>query len=385
MTKYSGVFILALIVCLLSACSVDLPQPQASPTQAPARQTTAPALTPPSAATALALPKTSVPVTWGALKLQGKLVFLNAVQKENNSVLAIKQLDLASGDLYTLFQGPEMAWIYSMAVAPDASRLVMSYTPPYAKGVQPIQMLYQMPLDGSAQPQALFPIADPADQYLQPEWSPDGKYLYYTHVNYRATPKDQHYPNVEVFRILFPDGKPEKIADKAFWARFSRDGKRLAYIYSDTDTGKNKLFVADPDGKNAVEVAMSGAVVPDIIDAPIFSGDGQTIYFSAPSPQTATVPWAATVPLWWERLLGITVAEAHNVPSEWWSVPTAGGEVRQLTHLGQTGLFASLAPDAQHIASYSSNILLVLNPDLSGATQIFNEVGGAYGTVNWIP
>ena len=124
MTKYSGVFILALIACLLSACSIDLAQPQASPPQPSARPTAAPTLTSPPASKAPALPKTTVPTTWGALKLQGKLVFLTSVQKDNNAVLAIKQLDLASGDLYTLFQGPEMAWIYSVAVAPDASRLV---------------------------------------------------------------------------------------------------------------------------------------------------------------------------------------------------------------------------------------------------------------------
>ena len=72
------------------------------------------------------------------------------------------------------------------------------------------------------------------------------------------------------------------------------------YISSDIQTGKNKIIVADPDGKNAHPVPMSGAVVPDIIDAPIFSPDGQTILFSAP------IPVKAAAPTWLERLLGIT-------------------------------------------------------------------------------
>jgi Tol biopolymer transport system component len=242
-------------------------------------------------------------------------------------------------------------------------------------------MLYALPVDGSAQPAAVFPSADPSDQYMQPEWSPDGKYLYYTHVNYKNSAKGQHYPTVEIFRILYPDGKPEKIADKAFWPRFSKDGKRIVYISSDIDTGKNKIFVADPDGQNVQEVRMSGANPPDIIDAPVFSSDGKAIFFSAPVAQTSSAPRRK----WLDRLLGFTIAEAHSVPSEWWSVPVQGGPVSQKTHLGLAGLFASFAPDGQHMASYSSSELLVMNADASGATLILNDLGGIYGTVNWIP
>jgi Tol biopolymer transport system component len=151
------------------------------------------------------------------------------------------------------------------------------------------------------------------------------------------------------------------------------------YISSDINTGKNKVFIADPDGKNTHEVRMTGAVIPDVIDAPIILPDGNTILFSAPIPQKASTQ------NWLDRVLGITVVEAHSVPSEWWSVPATGGPVTQLTHLQYAGLFGSIAPDGQHIASYSAYALLVMNPDASGVTVIIQDLGGIYGTVSWLP
>ena len=179
--------------------------------------------------------------------------------------------------------------------------------------------------------------------------------------------------------MAFPAGTPEKIADHAFWPRISKDGKQLVYITSDVVTGKNKIWIADPDGKNGHEVQMSGEAVPDIIDAPVISADGQTIMFSAP------IQSQSQKPNWLERALGITVVDAHSVPSEWWSVPTSGGTATQLTNLRFAGLFASISPDNEHIASYSTNGLFVMTPSMGGITMILPDLGGIYGTVTWLP
>jgi Tol biopolymer transport system component len=86
-----------------------------------------------------------------------------------------------------------------------------------------------------------------------------------------------------------------------------------------------------------------------------------------------------------ERLLGITIASAHTVPSDWWSVPLAGGTPTQLTHIAQVGLFASISPDKKHIASFSGAGLFVMNPDGTNLTVLLNDMGGVPGTVSWIP
>jgi len=323
---------------------------------------------------------TNATVPWLPLNLKGKLIFISAASQQGaNPIQSVQELDLVSGNLTTLFQGPAMTWIYSLAISPDGKQLVLGYSAPESNGDQPIQTLYQMPMDGSAPPQMLIPVKYPEDEYLQPEWSPDGKYLYYAHVDYRGVSASQPFPDFYIYRMAYPNGAPEKIADHAFWPRISGDGSRLVYISSDINTGKNKIFIADLDGRNAQEVKMSGPVEPDIIDAPIFSPDGKVILFSAP------VPAKSTAPTWFESILGVTVVDAHSVPSEWWSVPVEGGIVTQLTNLQYAGLFASIAPDGQHIASFSANGLFVMNPDASNVTMIIPDLGGVFGTVSWLP
>ena len=326
------------------------------------------------------LPTTTIPVTWANLNLTGKLIYINASQGSNgNPNLSIQALDLITGVITTIFQGPELSWIYYVTISPDEKQLVMSYSVPSQNQGPISQLLYVMPLDGSTEPQLLITPPTIYDQYVQAEWSPDGKYIYYVHYSYENQPINQHYPIYEIFRMAYPGGQPEKIADQAFWPRLSPDSSHLAYVSMDPANGTNKLFLANADGSNAQEVARSGPWTPNIIDAPIFSPDGQSILYSAVSPTQSYKP------KWFEKLLGIQIAEAHTIPSDWWSVPLTGGVVTQLTHIQAAGLFASIAPDKRYIVSYSANGLFVMNPDGTGLTMLIPDMGGIIGTVDWIP
>lgn len=141
-------------------------------------------------------------------------------------------------------------------------------------------------------------------------------------------------------------------------------------------------MIADPDGGNAQEVMISGSYVPDIKDAPIFAPDGKSILFSGAVP----VPPQAYQPNWFERLVGIRIAKANGgVPSDWWSVPVGGGEITQLTHLQTSGLYASISPDNQYIASYSSGGIFIMKPDGSQLTLLVPILDQFTGTVHWIP
>jgi Tol biopolymer transport system component len=374
----------SLILVSNSACSINISEaPQATPISPDVFATLAPlstnATTPNTIGNPL-LPSTTIPVTWTSLNLNGTLVYISGQQGGNgNPILSIQALNLATGLITTIFQGPEIAWVYYMSVSPDERQLVMSYSEP-AQNQGPVnELLYTLPLDGSTQPQLFVIPPSIYDQYIQAEWSPDGKYIYYVHNNYQNQPLDQHYPIYEIYRVAFPSGQPEKVADQAFWPRLSADGSHLVYISMDPTTGKNKLFLANADGSNAQEVNLSGAWTPDIIDAPIFSPDGQSIMFSAPiPPQTSS-------PSWLEKLFGVQVAEAHSIPSDWWSVPLTGGIVARLTNIGATSLFASISPDKHLIASYSGGGLFVMNPDGTNLTLLIPDMGSVPGTVNWIP
>jgi len=137
--------------------------------------------------------------------------------------------------------------------------------------------------------------------------------------------------------------------------------------------------VANTDGSGAYQVVLTGQDVPPIIDAPFFTPDNQLILYSAVTPMQASQP------TWIEKILGIIVASAHTVPSDWWSVPIGGGAPVQLTRIATTGLFASLSPDKKYIASYSGNGIFLMNMEGTELTIFFNDIAGAPGTVSWVP
>ena len=322
---------------------------------------------------------TQVPVTWGDLSLSGRLVYINGTSVDNVFSLQIQVLNLATGEVTTIFNAPKYSWIYYITVSPDNTQVVMSYSPP--PGDNPVdQDLYIMPLDGSQAPKLLFTPPTKEDDYAEVEWSPDGKYIYFTHVNFQITPQpDQIYPLYEIYRMSFPDGKPEKVAEKAFWPKVSSDSSHMAYISVDLFLRENKLYIADSNGKNAHEVVLKGQQIPEVKDAPIFSPDGQILIFSAP------VPVQSYQPNWFDKLMGVRIARAHNVPSEWWSVPVTGGTITQLTNIQTTNLFASFAPDGKHIASHSTSGIFVMKPDGSQLTMLVPNPQAVPGTVSWIP
>lgn len=321
-----------------------------------------------------------IPVTWADLHLTGRLVYINGIVVDNVFRLQIQILDLVTGEIKTIFDAPEYSWIYYISVSPDNTQVLMSYSPP--PGDNPIdQDIYTMPLDGSQPPQLLFTPPAKEDDYIEVESSPDSKYIYFTHVNYHIPPAEgQIYPLFTIYRKALPNGEPEKIAEKAFWPRVSPDSSRITYVAVDLFLPGNKLFIANADGDNAQEVVITGPRIPDIKDAPLFSADGQSILFSA------DVQLQSYLPNWLDKLMGVRVAKAHsNVPSDWWSVSVNGGEMTRLTNIQSMGLFGSLSPDKQYLASYSLNGIFVMKTDGTQLTNLIPNPQSVPGTVSWIP
>jgi Tol biopolymer transport system component len=376
--RFSAWFLI--LALALSSCSVQINQPANGTPSSQAA--TAPASTPPSVDSQQPNKVTSsqLPVTWSALNLTGRLVYIIGDAVDNVFSLKIQILDLVTGEVTTIFDAPKYSWIYYITVSPDGKQLLMSYSPPPGENEPANQDLYIMPLDGSQPPKLLFTPAAKADDYVEVEWSSDGKYIYFTHVNFQITPQpNQIYPLYEIYRMTFPDGKPEKVAEKSFWPRLSADSSHIAYISVDLFLRENKLYIADANGENAHEVVLKGPQIPDVKDAPIFSPDGQTLLFSAP------VPAQSYQPNWLDKVMGVQIAKAHNVPSDWWSVPVTGGTITQLTNIQTTNLFASFAPDGKHLVSHSTSGIFVMNPDGSELTMLIPNPQAVPGTVTWIP
>jgi Tol biopolymer transport system component len=365
-----------LLILGLFGCSIDINQPTMPSSVGPISSTPDPGAIPDH--TIPSITTTTIPITWAGLNLTGKLVYASIPLARNVPSISIQILNLVTGEIKTLFTTTEDAWVFHMTVSPDSKQLVMSYIPPSEGGSLTSRALYIMPLDVTTPPQPLFPPPTADDHYVQAEWSSDGKYIYYAHYNSNDPPDAQLNPAYDIFRMSYPDGQAEKIADRAFWPRISLDSTKLVYVSIDPVSGRNELYVANADGNNPQRIAFSGSWTPEIIDAPIFSPDGKSILFSAPPPVQSYQP------KWFEKLMGVQVAKAHSIPSDWWSVPVIGGVPTRLTQIQTINLFASVSPDKKHIASVSGEGIFVMDLDGSNLTRSLFDPGVS-GTVSWIP
>lgn len=312
---------------------------------------------------------------WADLDLAGKLVYMVSLPPENRT--AIAQLDLQTGMETILFEAPAGAFLTSFTMSPDSRILILSYQPPLDAGSTAFGYsgLYWLPADGSAEPAIFLLDEDSQEAFFAPVWSAGGDYLYYA--LYRRIEADEGLPFVyEVERASYPDGERERLAEQALWPSPSPDGRQLAYLSFIPESEDNELFVADAAGSNPVPALAPGAF--PAVDAHFFSPDGSHIYFSA------VTEGAAEGLSWLDRLMGVRLAEAHDLPSDWWRVPVAGGEPEKLTDIGEVALYGDFSPDGRTIGFLSASGLSVMNPDGSGLTRLV-ERDNAFGVLQWIP
>jgi hypothetical protein len=188
-----------------------------------------------------------------------------------------------------------------------------------------------------------------------------------------ARDPDQQEYQYNVERVQFT-GRPEVVIQNGIWPRLSPDGKRLAYLSMERTGTENHLYVSDLNGADPVRINQP-ADSPSV-DAHIFLPGGDTILFSAVNPQPK--PSGS----WLDRLLGITLASAHNVPSDWYQVTLPGGGPQRLTRLNDTGMFADISPAGDRIIFISAIGLYTMKLDGSDLVQISPQL--FVGTVDWI-
>lgn len=299
----------------------------------------------------------------------GTLIFTQLEASELNLV----QYDLAAQTATTLFAIPDRAWLaYAQATA-DGNQLVLAYAPAPAEGE--IQFgytnLYLLLRQAEAVPRLLEMEAGADETFFDPVWSPDGRFLTYAHVS--PADNSNGYIN-QLERLDNESGAIEIIADDAIWPRLAPDGRKLAYVFVQPNTLDNELIVADADGRNPLSLLPPGMF--EAVDVPFFSPDGTMVYFSGATPSASQLPW-------WNRLLGVKTAAAHNLPSDWWRVPVTGGEPESIADIDDVGLHGAFSPDGRYIAYISSTGLYVMNPDGTNRQQLLETT--ALNGLSWVP
>jgi Tol biopolymer transport system component len=326
-----------------------------------------------------------MPITWADLNLTGRLVFIRVTtdpQSAQGYTIDLVQLDLASGALTVVFTPPPDTWLTAAQVSPDGKEIVLAYAPPPAPGETQFGYtdLYRLAADGSGEPQPLLLRADPQEAYFNPEWSPDGRFLYYARfILVRDDTNRVTSFKYAIERIAYPDGQPELVVENAYWPRVSPDGTRLTYVSFDPNRPENFLYVAQSDGTQPTMLALPDSFLA--VDAPLFSPDQQRIIFSATE---FNMPFTPSPASWIDQLLGVHTAEAHNVPSDWWQVPVTGGQPERLTDISETGLYGDCSPDGKYLAFIGASGLYLMDvADAASLTALLAT--GTLGTINWIP
>jgi Tol biopolymer transport system component len=300
--------------------------------------------------------------------LTGHLYYLALVGEEQQ----LLSLDLKSGDETVIFTAPEMGWLNGAAVSPDGEQIVLSYSAPPEQGQ--IQFgftdLHLMPVDGSTGPEPLITKEDPSEAFFNVSW-PLEDTIYYAHVVPSADESGVVTYGSQIERIDVNSGESEILMADAAWPRLGYDNLNLAFVNNDQE-----LIISKADGSDPEELFDANRF--SAIDAPLFSRDGDVICFSAvpPLPESARSIW--------DQLMGVKMAEAHSVPSDWWCLSLDGSEdMVQMTDLGAIGLYGDFSEDGTHIAFIASDGVYIMQPDGSDLRKI-KEVN-AFGTLDWVP
>lgn len=305
-----------------------------------------------------------------SIGLSGSLIFIELDQGDQ----FLSSLNLENGNVTRLFTAPANGWIAQMDVAPDHTQVMLAYAPAPPEGQ--IQFgytnLFLSVLDQTAVPREAIARAQENEVLFNPVWSPDGRFVYYSHVT--PDPENPALFTNRLERLELTTGQTSSVVDDAIWPRLSADGSLLAYIHIDPASQANSLYISQPNGQDARLLVDEERF--QVVDVPMFAPDGQHLYFSAAEPATTAVQW-------WERLLGIQVATAHTIPSDWFRVPIAGGEPERLTDINAVNLYGDFSPDGQYIGFSSLGGLYVMRPDGSELQQV-SDVSGTTA-LSWIP
>ena len=410
MKKYSFVPVTALLLCaLLAACSVEIAQTSVPATARPATATAAATNTQiPASSTSTALPETT-PIDngseqgapaetalpgliqlpfdfpalesdfpeaeildgWQELGLSGRLTFLSNA----NAKQSLLVFDFETGDLSPIFFAPENTWLTAASVNPDRGDILIAYAPPPEAGKPQYGYtdLYRLTAGGS-QLQPLLERSEDQEAFFGSFYSPLGDSIYFTW--FLADDSVSYGFRYHVSRLDLATGEASIVVEDAFWQAVSPDNQKLAYVTFDPDAGAGDpdlLMIAGIDGTGS-QAVLDPEEFPTV-DAPFFSPDAEYLYFSAVS-ETPSLSWL-------EKVMGVRVALAHNVPSDWWRVRLASGEAQRITEIFDQGLNGAFSPHGEHIAFISASGLWAMNPEGSGLVQVI-ESRNFYGNLTWI-
>lgn len=275
-------------------------------------------------------------VAESAIEASGTIYYVNQVGQPDFGIMSI---DMASNQESTFFDIPDAGWAYEIDASDATNEIVFSYTPPPFDGPQFYDRigLYTLPLDGGdVEPTPLIVPQQANEFFYDPIWMPDGRGIVYAHYVVIENNMQNYELTVEKYDI--ESGQSTVLAQNGFWPDVSPDGRLVTYLDINFETQSRSLWIVDINSENARELV--GVEAFGDLDTPVFSPDGEWIYF-------VTIPKAKEANIW-DRITGVRVAEAHgnhDTPGDWYRIPVAGGTPQKVTAESVIMLYGAFSPD----------------------------------------
>lgn len=304
--------------------------------------------------------------------LTGRLVLIQ-YHPEGNRLL---ELNLTSGQVQELFKAPNRSWLSEAVVSPAGDQILLTYAAPPPDNTPQFGFtdFYLLTYRGVRTPRPFLLRTEAEESFFHPAWSPDGQSIYYTRL-YHQNPDERvpRYQN-DIEQITL-NGDRRTVLPHALWPAVSPDGTTISYLTADETGLGNDLYIASADGSSPTPVLKPGAATP--VDAHLFTADGTSLVFSMVNP-----PEEAPAS-WMQRFFGVQTVRAHNVPSDWYSMPIQGGEPQRLTNLNDLSLSGDISPDGKYMAFISATGLYMMDLESGEVFQVWADM--MVGTVDWIP
>jgi len=269
---------------------------------------------------------------------------------------------------------PRVGLILSGRWSPDGSRLAYNQYEVVPERNAPVSSIFIASGDGS-DPRPLVVGEEPGTQLQEPTWSNDGRFVYFLHRRSGLTPVQR------IERVEVASGQRTPVMELYGQFDVSADGRWLAVAHA--PSGRAALTLLDLQNGATRDLIPVGPF--ELISAPRFDPTSQTLLFSGiswdnlapsqPQPQGALPGFMGVAP-------GPSVAQAHGLPQDLYTIPVAGGTPRRLTSLLLDDPVGAWAPDGSHLALLAGEFLAV-TPAAEGTPTPLLTPGG-YGSVDWL-
>lgn len=304
--------------------------------------------------------------------LTGRLVLIQ-YHPQGNRLL---ELNLASGQVQELFRAPSRSWLSEAVVSPAGDQILLTYAAPPPDNTPQFGFtdFYLLNYRGARSPRPFLLRSEAEESFFHPAWSPNGQSIYYTHL-YRQNPGERVPSYQNDIEQISLSGDRKTVLPHALWPAVSPDGAVISYLTVDETGLGNDLYITSADGSSPAPVLKPGAATP--VDAHLFTADGTSLVFSMVNPPESEPA------SWMQRFFGVQTAHAHNVPSDWYSMPLQGGTPQRLTQLNDLSLSGDISPDGKYLAFISATGLYVMDLERDEVFQVWTDT--MVGTVDWIP